>query len=136
MKYLLDTNVLVSAILFPNGTTGRAYAAALSAPVDVVVCGCTITELRDVFAAKFPGDLSSVERFISGMAPGIDIVPTPGSIEGVDVSSVRDPEDWPIVWAAVAAGVDIIVTGDKDLLEAGLARPGMLTPALFLQLIV
>ena len=135
MRYLLDTNVLVSAILFPHGTPGRAYDAALTTQADVVVCDYTVAELRDVFHAKFPDRVESLERFIKEMRSGIAVVPTPDSVDGVDVERVRDVKDWPIVRAAVAAGVDAIVTGDKDLLDAGLARPLMLTPAQFLHAI-
>jgi len=67
------------------------------------------------------------------MTPGIDIVPTPDrAVDEAGVRSVRDPQDWPIVRAARAAGVDVIVTGDKDLVDAGLDHPVIQTPAQFL----
>ena len=31
--------------------------------------------------------------------------------------SLRDPDDLPVLACAVAAGVDAIITGDKDLLS-------------------
>ncbi|MCL2804143.1 MAG: putative toxin-antitoxin system toxin component, PIN family [Micrococcales bacterium] len=132
MKYLLDTNVLVSAALFPDGTPGRAYDLALSSPHTVVVCDYTIGELRQVFRAKFPGKTEAMELFLSGISPGITVVPTPDTITEVDVRLVRDRGDWPIVRAAVAAQVDAIVSGDRDLLDAELPRPQVWTPARFL----
>ena len=132
MKYLLDTNVLVSAALFPTGVTGRAYDLALTEAVDVVVCDYSLTELRSVFTARFPDRVAALEAFIAGIEPGIKIVPTPEAVAtDIDVESVRDPKDWPILRAALAAGVDVIVTGDKDILDAGLPHPAVMTPAQF-----
>jgi len=132
VKFLLDTNVLVSAALFPDGTPGRAYSLVMSAPHAVVICDYTVWELRRVFRAKFPDRLAAAERFLSGIAPGIHIVPTPDTVTGVELEVIRDRKDWPIVRAAVAEQVDAIVTGDKDLLDAGLPHPQVLTPAQFL----
>ncbi|MCL2490854.1 MAG: putative toxin-antitoxin system toxin component, PIN family [Propionibacteriaceae bacterium] len=133
MKYLLDTNVIISAMLFPTGTPGQAYDLALTTPHAIVVADYTITELRKVFRLKFPNRQADLEQFLDTMVPGITIVPTPAVVEGVDVERVRDNKDWPIVRAAVAAHVDAIITGDKDLLDAELPSPSVLTPAAFLR---
>jgi predicted nucleic acid-binding protein len=39
-----------------------------------------------------------------------------------------------VLRAAVAADVDMIVTGDKDLLESGIERPRIISPADFVNL--
>lgn len=41
--------------------------------------------------------------------------------------------DCPILRAAIAANCDVILTGDKDLLEANLLRPAPLSAAEFLK---
>lgn len=41
--------------------------------------------------------------------------------------------DCPILRAAIAANCDVILTGDKDLLEADLLRPAPLSAAEFLK---
>ena len=133
MKYLFDTNVLVSAALFPQGVAGRAYDLALTEPALVVVCDYSLSELRNVFAAKFPDRQASLESFLEGMTSGIDIVSAPESVDSaIAVEAIRDPKDWPILRAALAAHADVIVTGDKDLLEAGLSHPIVMTPGRFL----
>jgi len=133
VKYLLDTNVLVSAALYPHGTAGRAYDRALTESVSVVVCDYTLVELRHVFEVKFPDRLASLDSFVRGISPGIGIVATPEAVaREADVQAIRDPKDWPILRAAVAAEADAIITGDKDLLDAGLTRPAAITPAQFL----
>jgi len=133
VKYLFDTNILVSAALFPDGVAGQAYDAALVTPVTVVVCDYSLAELRSVFKRKFPGREAVLTRFIDGIEPGIRIVSTPlDQVAGMSDVSIRDPKDLPILNAALAAHVDVIVTGDKDLLEAGLGHPDVITPAEFL----
>ncbi len=46
----------------------------------------------------------------------------------------RDASDRPILRAAVAAHVDILITGDKDFLEAGIATPHIMTAREFVQM--
>lgn len=43
-----------------------------------------------------------------------------------------DQDDQPILDAALAADVDVILTGDKHLLALDLARPQILTPRAFI----
>ena len=107
----------------------------LTASVDVVICDYTVAELRRVFHAKFPAQVACLERFLTNMEPGIAVVPTPKSMQDTTIERVRDAKDWPIVSAAVAAGADAIVTGDRDLLDAELAQPQMLSLGQFLHLI-
>lgn len=47
-------------------------------------------------------------------------------------NKIRDINDRPILRAAVAGKIDIIVTGDKDFLEANIDFPMIMTPAEFL----
>ena len=48
-------------------------------------------------------------------------------------AKIRDVNDRPILRAAIEAHADILLTGDKDFLEAGLDNPLILTPAEFLE---
>lgn len=45
---------------------------------------------------------------------------------------IRDPKDQPILNAAILAGVDILITGDKDFLVLDLEQPLCITAAQFL----
>ena len=77
--------------------------------------------------------MPSLNRFLSGALPEIEVVPTPAR-ENAAEAQVRDESDRLILRAALAANADVILTGDKDFLEAGLAKPTVLTPAQFLRL--
>jgi len=48
--------------------------------------------------------------------------------------SIRDVKDRPILRAAINVGVDILLTGDKDFLEADIDKPKTITAADFLKL--
>lgn len=47
--------------------------------------------------------------------------------------AIRDASDQPILNAAIAYNMDVILSGDKDFLALGLDRPRCLTVAQFLE---
>ena len=53
MRILLDTNILIAAALFPNGTAAKAYIKAVTYPNKGIVCDWSIDELRRVFNRNF-----------------------------------------------------------------------------------
>ena len=119
MKVLIDTNILISAALSSGGTPFLAYAKAVTHPNHAVVCEQNIDELRRVFNRKFPTKLYAVERFLATALMDAE-------------QSVRDVADRPILRAAIASGVDVLLTGDKDFLESGIKHPKIMTAAEFL----
>ena len=62
-----------------------------------------------------------------------EVVPVPEAAYASE-KQVRDVNDRPILRAAIHAKADIILTGDKDLLEANLKHPVSCTPAQFLNM--
>jgi len=50
VKVLIDTNILVSAVLFQQGLARKALIDAVEGDTEAIVCDYSITELRDVFA--------------------------------------------------------------------------------------
>lgn len=133
MKILIDTNVLISAALNPNGTPYKAYVKAVSYPNSGMICEQNIDELRRIFNRKFPSKLNALDEFIALAFPALEIVSTPET-ETENESKIRDIMDKPIFRAAVNAGTDIILTGDKDFLEADIDHPKAYTPADFLKM--
>ena len=63
----------------------------------------------------------------------LEVVPVPATAYAAE-ERVRDANDRPILRAAIHANADMILTGDKDLLEADLQRPAVCTPAQFLEM--
>lgn len=104
MRILLDTNILLSAALFPNGTAAKAY-----------------------------NKIDSLNKFISTAATSFEIIPTPTD-NVPDELKIRDVKDRPILRAAKIAKVDILLTGDKDFLESGINTPKIVNPSQFLSI--
>ena len=136
MLVLIDTNILISAALFPRSVPAKAYMKAVTPPHDAVVCDYSMDELRRVYNRKFPHQIQDFERFVSQLALSVEIVVTPPKEEQVhDEIMVRDVKDRPILRAAIAANVDTLLTGDKDFLDSGITIPQIMTAAEFLNMI-
>ena len=133
MRVLFDTNILISAALSSKGTPYQAFIKAVTYPNHGMVCEQNIDELRRIFNRKFPQKIHALETFLSLALMTLELVPTPVE-EHVSVSKVRDVNDRPILRAAIHAKADILLTGDKDFLESGLATPQILTAADFVNL--
>ena len=134
MRLLIDTNILISAALFPDSVPAKAFTKAVSPPHYTVVCDYSLDEMRRVFNRKFPHRLGDFERFVSSLTLAVVIVLTPDREESVEgENAIRDVSDRPIFRAAVNAKVDAIITGDKDFLESGITKPKCLTAAEFLK---
>ena len=130
MKVLIDTNILISAALSNNGLPYQAFVKAVSYPNHGVICEQNIDEMRRIFNRKFPAKIQALESFLSLALLTLEIVPTP--IEEQDIESkIRDINDRPILRAAISAGADILLTGDKDFIESGILNPKVMTATEF-----
>jgi putative PIN family toxin of toxin-antitoxin system len=125
MRVLIDTNVLISAALFPQSTPAQAFWKANIFPFQAVICEQNLDELKRIFTRKFPDKLPALESFISNSLLSIEIVDTP-ELPVEEERSMRDMMDRPILRSAIVADVDIILTGDKDFLESGIDHPRMM----------
>lgn len=83
----------------------------------LVLTEYVLDEFRDVIARKFPAHVAAAEQLL--VALEYDLLPVATS--GV---AIRDAKDQPILDAAIASAVDIIVTGDKDFHALGLTNRG------------
>lgn len=133
MRVLIDTNVLISAALNPNGVPFQAYKKAASYPHHGLICEQNVDEIRRIFNKKFPHRLASLDKFLSIALMTLELVPIPTE-ESASEKEIRDVKDRPILRAALKAKVDILLTGDKDFLESNLKNPSIMTPVEFLNL--
>jgi putative PIN family toxin of toxin-antitoxin system len=131
MKVLIDTNILISAALNPNGTPYKAFIKAVTYPNKGVICDQNIEELRRIFNRKFPQKISLLEHFLSIALLAMEVVPTPVD-EAEEENNIRDAADRPILRAAIYAKVDVLLTGDKDFLESDVTNPKIMTAAEFI----
>ena len=130
-RYVCDTNVTVSALLFENSTPGRAFYAALQAG-EMLLTSATVLELRDVLnRKKFDRYVTREEReqflvLLLRQATLVDITE--------EVYACRDPKDDKFLELAVNGRASCVITGDEDLLALHPFRGiPILTPAQFLE---
>lgn len=133
MRVLIDSNIVISAILNPKGTPSRAFLKAVTYPYRGVLTNQNVEEIRRTFRRKFPSKIHLLEDAFSIALYAIDVVETPISIEREELK-IRDESDRPIIRAAIASHVDIIITGDKDFLESNISALRIMSAAEFLDL--
>ncbi|CFX09940.1 PIN domain [Syntrophomonas zehnderi OL-4] len=129
MKILVDTNILIYAILWPNSKPAAALLHVARFH-ELVLCDRNIFELRDVLRRKAPQVLADVDVFLAELA--YDLVPAPEYPQKL----ISDPKDQPILNAAIITDVDIIISGDKHFLMLDMERPRTMTAAQYLEWIV
>lgn len=133
MKVMLDTNILISAALFPRGRAAQAFLKALQPPYQPLVCDYVIDELHRKFREKFPNRLTELEAFLFNALAFIKLVPTPEEAVSSE-QKIRDPKDRPILRAALDAHADLFLTGDKDFLESSVTDPRIIAVSEFLDM--
>lgn len=115
MKILIDTNILISAALNPDGLPSQAFFKAVTYPNKAIISKQNLEELRRIFHKKFPTKINLLESFLEIALNTISVVPTP--IKEYELENkIRDVMDRPILRAAIYANADVILSGDKDFL--------------------
>ncbi len=131
LRVVLDTNVVVSALLFERGSLAWIRIAWQSRLIHPVVAEPTVRELMRVLAyPKFRLSAVELEQLLADLLPWCETWRTPiASAE----QQVRDPKDQIFVDLALAARVSALVSGDADLLALKDQFKAMqvLTPAEF-----
>lgn len=134
MRVMLDTNIIISSVLFPGGKAAQAFKVALLPPYEPLVCDYVMDELRRKFREKFPDRITELEAFLFNASSCIQVVPTPEDELQVE-QAIRDPKDRPILRAALNAHADLFLTGDKDFLESAVTDPRIVSVSQFLELV-
>ena len=133
MKIMIDTNIFISAALFPNGRAAQAFFKSLTPPYQPLVCDYIVDELHRKFREKFPERVTELEAFLFNALPYLRVVRTPDE-EMKGESAIRDPKDRPILRAALDAHADLFLTGDKDFLESSVTNPRIISVPVFLDM--
>lgn len=110
-RVVFDTNILVSALVFPGGRGEAALRRIIEQTDQLILSRPIVDELLDVLARKFARDaeeLAHVAVFVTELA----VVVAPKRRLRV----VKDDPDNRILECAVAGRAEVIVTGDKALL--------------------
>ena len=134
MRVVLDTNVLVSGLLFPGGPPSRLVAAWRRGAFDLVVSDFLVDELARTWhhlAPRLKHTPAELDDFLDTFQLRSEMVQIDADrLSRASAAGLRDPNDVPILAMLIGAAADFIVTGDKDLLAVAGIYP-ILTPAVF-----
>ncbi len=131
MRVVLDTNVLLSALISPHGAPDAIYRAWRAAKFDLVTAVAQLDELRR--ASRYPKFQAVLQPHrVGAMFNNLQrAIVLDQLISDVEAD---DPDDSFLLAMALAGDADYLVTGDRraGLLQKGnLGRTRIVTPAAF-----
>jgi putative PIN family toxin of toxin-antitoxin system len=129
-RVVIDTNVLISGLLSTTSAPARAVEKAVT-KAQLVATLETLRELIEkLHSPKFDPYVRRERRdaLLERVASLVEIIDVLQSIR-----ASRDPKDNKFLEAAVNGRADVLVTGDKDLLDLNPFRGvAIVTPAAYL----
>ncbi|CCQ53092.1 putative toxin-antitoxin system toxin component, PIN family [Crocosphaera watsonii] len=114
MKYtvVFDTNILLSALLSPNGKSFRCLALAKIGQIESVTCQEILDEFAEKLLLKFQFSEDMTQLAVDEVKSFSRLVSITGNLKAVP----DDPDDDMVIDCAVIGKATHIVTGDKHLL--------------------
>jgi len=113
-RVVLDTNTLVSALLFRRDNWSWLRSAWKDGSIIPVLCAETTLELITVLSyPKFKLSQTDQEGFLEEILPYCATSPNPE--HRADIAPCRDPKDQVFLELALETHVEFLVSGDKDI---------------------
>ncbi len=117
MRVVFDTNIFVSAFVLPGSRADAALIRVVDDIDQLVISKVIIDELLTVLARKFARDADELARVAVFLSDLAEVVRPRGRID-----VLQDEADNRILECARTGKVDVIVTGDKAMIELGSYR--------------
>lgn len=128
LRVVLDTNVLMSGLAYPQSIPGRIVSAWQQGALGVVLSRYIVDELARVLPRLSRIALNEEEiRDLTDSFLFLSEIVEPAKPKE---RRLRDKSDAPVLGTLLASGADYLITGDKDLLALGEKYP-IVTPAQF-----
>lgn len=112
LRVVIDTNIWVSGLILPDSLPGAVLEAVRLRRLVPVMSWAMARELVDVLRRPSirrygitEGDVEDILVVLGPLLPDVDI-----EVE------IRDPDDRPVIAAAITGHADAIATGDRDIL--------------------
>ena len=136
MRLLIDTNLYVSYFLNLEGratTISQVFSTALDHNAELLMPFAQVAELEGISSKPHLRDRVDGEKRRTFLATLTSTATVLAQDRQPYPRVVRDSKDDYLIAAAIRDNVDILVSGDKDLLVLGdvLERPRIMTPADF-----
>jgi len=111
VRVVLDTNVLISAFVFPGGAPEQVYRRVLDGRIELVTSRPLLSELGRVLTGKFDWEPGYAEEVVAQLVRLAVVVDPPNEV--VDITD--DPADNRVLEAAAEGGAELIISGDWHL---------------------
>ena len=130
LRVVLDTNVLVSGLVYPIGIPGRILNAWHQGGLSLVLSRYILDEMVRVLPrlSRIRLNESEIRDLADSFMLMAEIV-DPGATSD---ETLRDPADQQVLATLLTANAGYLITGDKDLLALADRYP-IVTPAAFWQ---
>lgn len=123
MRVMIDTNILISAILFPSEKF-NTLIEKLTENHKLFLCSYVLDEMREVITRKFKSKFMRFELFLQKL--NFELVNTP-EVDLLEYKiHIRDKKDYPVLMSAILSEMDILITGDKDFQNIKIDKPEFL----------
>ena len=120
---MLDTNILLSASLFPNERVNMIIDFIIRNHT-LILSDLVIEEFLEVAAYDKFRKEKEAQRFLDKLNFINYVTPKIVTLKNI---SIRDENDYDILFSVIKSKVDIFITRDKDFLECGVSKPQMMT---------
>lgn len=127
MKIMLDTNILISAFVF-GGKVRDVLKILFDMKCKLYISEYVDTEFQLILNKKWSNRAEKIYSLYRSM----DFVFCSSTSE--TFGHLRDEKDIPVLSDAIYHNVDILLTGDKDFLEAGIETPQIVSPSELLEI--
>jgi putative PIN family toxin of toxin-antitoxin system len=112
VKAVFDSNIFISALAIPGGQAERAIDLVIDGRVELCISKPIIHEVLRVLAEKFSRESEQISRTAVFLAEIAELV-----VPRHTLAVLQDEPDNRILECAKAGGVDVIVTGDRAMLN-------------------
>ena len=126
MKVMLDTNVLISAFVF-GGKVRNALKILFEADCEIYISEYVDAEFKRILQVKWSNRADKIYALYRSM----DFIFCSSTSE--TFGYLRAEKDIPVLSDAIYHDVDILLTGDKDFLEADIETPQIISPSELLE---
>jgi putative PIN family toxin of toxin-antitoxin system len=116
MRAVIDTNILIRAVIRPQGTVGPVLLRLRQAEYTLLYAWESLEELIDVLNRPRIRDKYRLSDQDIQTVIGLLLVRGEGVTPTERIRSCRNPKDDKFLETAVAGEADVIVSGDQDLL--------------------
>jgi len=112
-KAVVDTNILVSSFVYPDGIVREIIDLAIKKNINLVISEQIIEEYSRVLSQKFGWNSGEISENIWILRRIAAVIEPDITLKVVHA----DNTDNKVIECAVAAGADVIISGDRHLLN-------------------